>query len=164
MYKLKAIGMHDKLLKLLQSFTMNIKRLYWIAEITIKDWLKQAHRITHNCQELHMIQQRGISPTIPKYLIYDLWDIRAWQNKEKNYHYHSLLFLLPLLRKSDLPSATIGFLSVLSANANLQIILKAFTLTYSSIDKSKYKVDLTYMGLFEGFQNGLNVIQMSLYN
>ena len=38
--------------------------------------------------------------------------------------YHSLLFLLPLQRNSDLPSATLDFLSLHFATANLYIIPK----------------------------------------
>ena len=50
----------------------------------------------------------------------------------------SLLCLLPLRRKSELPSsATVSSLSLISTNANPHITPKTFTLTYRSTYKSK---------------------------
>ena len=56
-------------------------------------------------------------------------------------------------RNSDPPSSTEGLLSLLSANENLHIIHITFTLTYPSINKSKYKTHPRCIVIFERFQN-----------
>ena len=45
---------------------------------------------------------------------------------------------------TDLPSAAVGLLSLPSVTANLHIIHKTFTLSYSCVDKSKYKIHTGY--------------------
>ena len=42
-----------------------------------------------------------------------------------------------VVKKHNLSSFTVGFLSLVSATANLRIIHKTFTLSYPSVDKSK---------------------------
>ena len=59
--------------------------------------------------------------------------------KKKNTQYHSLLCLLPLQRNLHLLSATVGLLSLPSADVNLHIISKTFALKHPRIAKSEFE-------------------------
>ena len=54
-------------------------------------------------------------------------------------------------KKSHLTSATAGLLSLPSATANLYTIHKTFTLTNSSIDKSKFVIHPRYTVIIRRF-------------
>ena len=78
-------------------------------------------------------------------------------------NYHSFLCLVLVLEGSNLPSATVDMLSLLSVIANVPNILETITLIYPSIDKSKCKTHSRYKVIINRFQSRSNVMQMSLY-
>ena len=76
---------------------------------------------------------------------------RQCEEKKQKTNYPFLLWLLPLQKISDLPSVTAGFFSLPFAATDIHIIHNFFTLTYASIDKSKYKTHPRYIVIIERF-------------
>ena len=70
-----------------------------------------------------------------------------------------LFCLLPPQRNSDEDSATAGIITLPLVNADLHIIPKTFTLTYPSINKSKYKTHPKYIVIVERFQKECNIME-----
>lgn len=103
-----------------------------------------------------MLHQKRTFPGISKDLNDDLSEIQIVLKKMKKRHF--LLCLLLLQRNSDLPSISIGFLSMPSSTADLHITCETFTLTYLSIGKSKYKALARYRVITERFPKRANMV------